>query len=88
METRFESSFNRDLRRTRNSDLRRRVLQAIENVESASRISEVPGIRRIRARGNFYRIRVGDYRIGLEVEGNLAILERFAHRSEIYQDWP
>ena len=88
METRFDAGFNRDLRRIRNSDLRRRIGQAIQNVQSASTISEVPGIRRLRARGNFYRIRVGDYRIGLEVEGSAAILQRFGHRSVIYRDFP
>ena len=88
MEVRFDTSFNRDLRRIRDADLRRRVERAIGNVEAASTISEIPGIERMTARGRFYRIQVGKYRIGVEVEGDVAILVRFGHRSEIYSNFP
>ena len=40
------------------------------------------------ASGNFYRIRVGSYRIGVEVEDDVVILLRFGHRSEIYRRFP
>ena len=88
MEVRFDDKFNRDLRRIRDSALRRRVGHAIEGVEAAPTISEIPGIERTRARGRFYRIRVGDYRIGLEVEGDVVILVRFGHRSDVYKSFP
>ena len=68
--------------------MRRRVERAIERVEAASTISEIPGIERMTARGRFYRIQVGKYRIGVEVEGDVAILVRFGHRSEIYSNFP
>ena len=64
MEVSFDDSFNRDLRRIRDTALRRRVERAIGDVEAAPTISEIPGIERMRARGRFYRIRVGEYRIG------------------------
>jgi mRNA-degrading endonuclease RelE of RelBE toxin-antitoxin system len=36
-----------------------------------------------------YRIRLGDFRIGLEhVADNEIILIRFLHRKEIYKRWP
>ena len=88
MEVRFDTSFNRDLRRVRDSALRRRVGRAIERVEAAPTLSEIPGIERMTARGRFYRIQVGKYRIGVEVEGDVAILVRFGHRSEIYSNFP
>ena len=75
-------------RRVRDSALRRRVERAIERVEAASTLSEIPGIERMTARGRFYRIQVGKYRIGVEVEGDVAILVRFGHRSEIYSNFP
>lgn len=88
MEIRFTSRFNRELRRTLNPNLRRRVERAIEEMKIASTVSEIPGIRRMSASGNFYRIRVGSYRIGVEVEDDVVILLRFGHRSEIYRSFP
>lgn len=88
METRLEATFNRDLRRIRNPILRRRIQRAVERVEAASIISEIPGIERLSARGRFYRIRVGEYRIGAEIEDNVVTLVRFGHRSVIYRNFP
>ncbi|GIK72728.1 MAG: hypothetical protein BroJett021_17160 [Chloroflexota bacterium] len=36
----------------------------------------------------YYRIRVGDYRLGLALEGDTVILVRFLHRKEIYRYFP
>jgi mRNA interferase RelE/StbE len=88
MRVRYRPRFDRELRRTRNAAVRCRVESAIEDVKAASTVSEIPGIERMRARGRFYRIRVGKYRIGVEVEGDVAILVRFGHRSEIYSNFP
>ena len=88
MEVRFDASFDRDLRRIRDADLRRRVGRLIEDVEAASALSEIPGMRRVRAGGRFYRIRVGNYRVGIEVEGGAVTMVRFGHRREIYRRFP
>ena len=88
MEIRFRPRFNRELRRTRNPNLRRRVERAIEDVKTAPAVSEIPGIRRLSTSGNFYRIRVGDYRIGVEIEDDVVILARFGHRREFYRSFP
>ena len=88
MEIRFRPRFNRELRRTRNPNLRSRVERAIEDVKTAPAVSEISGIRRLSASGNSYRIRVGDYRIGVEVEDDVVILARFGHRREFYRSFP
>ena len=38
--------------------------------------------------GDFYRIRVGDYRLGLELEGEEVVFVRCLHRREIYRYFP
>ncbi|MDI6790202.1 MAG: hypothetical protein QME44_05890 [Thermodesulfobacteriota bacterium] len=45
-------------------------------------------IKKLRAQGNYYRIRLGDYRIGLVVDDIGARFVRFLHRSEIYRYFP
>ena len=80
--------FTRDLRRIRSFELRQRVLRKIDELEAASAITEVTGVVKMTGEGPYYRIRIGDYRLGLAVAGDEAILLRFLHRSEIYQFFP
>jgi len=39
-------------------------------------------------RGEYYRLRVGGYRVGLEVEGEAVVFVRYLHRREIYRYFP
>jgi mRNA interferase RelE/StbE len=43
---------------------------------------------KLKADGNFYRIRSGDYRLGKIIEGGTATFVRLLHRSEIYRYFP
>ena len=88
MEVEFTSSFTRDLRRLRNADLRGRVERIIEEMERAPEIAAVAGAAKLKGLGQHYRIRVGDYRIGLSMEGDTAIVTRFLHRRDIYRYFP
>ena len=80
--------FTRDLRKIRSSELRQRVLRKIEELEAASAITEVRGVVKMTGEGSYYRIRIGEYRLGIAVDGDEATLLRFLHRSEIYQSFP
>lgn len=88
MELEYRTSFIRDLRRVRDADIRGRVERTIEDLEAASTIAEIPGAARIKAEGRYYRIRLGDYRLGVAQEDDVAILVRFLHRRDIYRFFP
>lgn len=81
--------FNRDLRRIRDPALAIRVNRKIDELEAAASMREVSAVSRVHApRGWHYRIRVGEYRIGVTLEGDTAVLARFGHRSVIYRVFP
>ena len=88
MEVRYGAGFNGDLAKIRNPDLSRRIGRVIEDLKAASTITEARGVRRMTGAERYYRIRIGDYRLGVSVEGNAVTLLRFAHRSEIYRVFP
>lgn len=88
MEIRYRTSFGRDLRRERNSDLRRRVERIVEQLQRAPSVASVPGLAAMQGYKNHYRIRVGDYRPGVIVDGDSVILVRLLHRREIYRHFP
>ena len=72
----------------RDASLRGRIQQAIEHIESAETLSDIPGLTRLSGGGHFYRIRVGDYRIGLVIEDDEVEFVRCLHRREIYRYFP
>ena len=73
--------FRQDLRRL-DAQIHRRVLEVLE------RLQEDPsqGTRLTNVAIGQWRIRVGDYRIRYDIEGEQVLLYRVRHRREIYRD--
>ena len=88
MEIRYHNQFHRDSRRLGNLSLASQVEQVIEQLKAASTIRDLRGVSRMTARGEHYRIRVGEYRLGITMDGETAILRRFLPRGEIYRRFP
>ena len=88
MRLQFKASFERDLKRVKDKELLKEVRRVIEEIESAETIHGIGHLRKLRAEGSYFRVRLGDYRMGLIVEEDLATFVRFLHRSEIYRYFP
>ncbi len=88
MKTEFKSSFLKDLKRVRNKSLKTRLKKKIEAVEHEDTLREVSGIKKLQGTKQYYRIRIGDYRVGLMVDDNTVVFVRFLHRKEIYRYFP
>ena len=76
------------MRRLGSAQIQRRLDGAIQELIEADNIIEVNGVRRLRAEGQRYRIRIGDYRLGIIMDGETAVLRRFLPRGEIYRYFP
>ena len=88
MKVLFRESFARDLRRIEDREVTRRIQQAVESVEQAATLQDVPNLKRLRAKGRYYRIRVGNYRLGLTIDEDEVSFVRVLHRREIYRYFP
>jgi len=84
----FEASFARDLKRLRNKSLLRQVQQLIEQVKAASTLSEIHNLKKMQGYETLYRVRLGDYRLGIEFVDNQVIFVRILHRKDIYRYFP
>ena len=76
------------MKKIRDPSLLRRVRTTIERIEAAETLNEVPNLRTISGAGGLYRVRVGDYRIGLAVEEDVVEFVRCLHRRDIYRYFP
>ncbi len=88
MRTVFRRSFTRDLRKIKQRHVLTSAQQAIENVEAAGSLSEIANLKKLAGTENFYRIRIGDFRIGVVVEGEAVEFVRCLHRRDLYRFFP
>lgn len=65
MKVEFRKSFEKDLGKIRDEELLMRVKAVIEEVENADSLLDISNIKKLKADGDYYRIRIGDYRVGL-----------------------
>jgi len=85
----FDRSFSKSIDKLRDQKIKERIIKIITSVEQADSIDKIPNIKKMTGWLNYYRIKSGDYRIGIELESNNTI--RFiiiAHRKDIYKKFP
>lgn len=88
MNVEFRKSFEKDLDNLRDTSLLQKLKSVIEEVENAVSLAEVNNVKKLKAEGDYYRIRVGDYRIGIAVSEDVVIFVRVLHRREVYRYFP
>ncbi len=89
MNLEFKKSFAKDLRKkVHDKKLLSRVKEIIQEVDNADSVHELVNLKKLKAYGNYYRIRSGDYRIGLIIKDDVVHFVRLLHRSEIYRYFP
>jgi mRNA interferase RelE/StbE len=86
--TAFLESFDADLSAITDAALLRRIRKVIEQVEAARTFQQIPNLKRLGATGKYYRIRLGDYRIGFVFERGAVTFVRCLNRKEIYRYFP
>ena len=88
MNVEFRKSFEKDLKKIRDEDLLQRIQVVIEEVEDAGNLGEINNIKKLKADGDYYRIRIGDYRIGLTICDDVIVFVRALQRKDIYRYFP
>jgi mRNA interferase RelE/StbE len=88
MRTTFRKSFTRDLKKVKDQMVLDRVRQAIEEVDAATDLQELSNLKKMSGTSSFYRIRIGDYRIGVVVEEDVVEFVRCLPRRDLYRFFP
>ena len=88
MNTAFRESFDSDLSIITDAALLGRITKVIEQIEAARTFQQIPNLKRLDAKGKYYRIRVGDYRVGFVFEHGAVTFVRCLNRKEIYRYFP
>ena len=84
----IDKSFEKDFKKAGNKKLSPKLLATIENIQRATKLTDIKNIKKLKGTNDFYRIRLGDYRIGMRIIKKEVQLIRFLHRKEIYRYFP
>lgn len=84
----FKKSFAKDLINIKVKRINKKVKDIIEEVEKASSLMKIRNMRQLKSGSKYYRIKLGDYRIGIKFEEDFVVFVRILHRKEIYRYFP
>jgi mRNA interferase RelE/StbE len=84
----FKKAFLKDLKRLNDRRLKEAIHGCILNVEEAESLGQVKNLKKLSGFESHFRIRIGNYRIGLKVEDDVVHFVVFDHRKDIYKGFP
>ncbi len=88
MKVEFRESFAKDLKVVKDKSVLKRAREVIEAVEKADSLAVISNLKKLKGGGSYFRLRVGDYRIGFSLEGEAVVFVRFLNRKDIYKHFP
>ena len=84
----FKKPFLKELKKLKNKSLKNSIFDCIVQVESAKNIAQIKNLKKLSGYDSHYRIRIGDYRIGVKLENDILYFVVFEHRKDIYKSFP
>jgi mRNA interferase RelE/StbE len=85
----FDKSFDKSLDKIKNKSLFAKIEKIIIQCENSKSLSEIPNVKKLSGYKTYYRIRMGEYRIGFEmIDRNTIRFILISHRRDIYRSFP
>ena len=88
MKVDVQKSFEKDISKIRDKKLAEQIFAVIEELENCDSLSEIKHLKKMTSTSSYFRIRVGNYRLGFKENKGSIILLRFMHRKDIYEFFP
>lgn len=87
MKIEIRDSFLKDIKK-QSKENKQKIEAIFNDMKTAESISDLRNIKKLQGFKLFYRIRIGDYRLGFAFEDGTIVLLHFLHRKEIYRFFP
>ena len=89
MEVQFDKSFDKSLDRINDLKILGKIKNIVLECEESISITSIHNIKKMSGYANFYRIKLGKYRIGVElIEKSIIRFITVKHRKDIYKKFP
>jgi len=84
----FRERFGKDLDNILDLDVLSAIADVIELVEKAIKPQEIKNLKKLKGDRKAFRIRIGNYRIGIYIINNVVEFTRVLPRDKIYRFFP
>ncbi len=84
----YAKEAEKDVKKIKNKKLIEKIKLTLLEIKEADGLKNIKGIKKLSGHPAAYRIRIGDYRLGLYFEGEEVEIARFLKRSDIYKVFP
>ena len=88
MKIEITKKFGKQVSKSADSATKRKLHEIISQIQNANTLKEIPKLKKLKGNKHTYRIRLGEYRIGIHIQDNTIIFAAFDHRSDIYKYFP
>ena len=88
MNVEYLDKFYKDIDKISSKIVKKKIIELIQHIENISDISQISNLKKLVGFTTTYRIRIGDYRIGIFFKEDTVIFARILHRKDIYKLFP
>jgi len=89
LEVRYRKAFLKDIKRLKNQAVYSEIFElAFITLPNIKMLKELSNVKAMIGYSNRYRIRIGNYRIGIELHKDVIEIVRVLHRREFYRYFP
>jgi mRNA interferase RelE/StbE len=88
MNLEFSERFYKDLNSLKDKKLKIKLADIIDECKDAKNLQGIRNLKKLEGFESYYRIRIGDYRLGIEFSGQVIKFLRIANRKDIYKIFP
>jgi len=88
MEVQFTKTFSKQIDDIKDKTLLLKLSSVVKEVMAAKTSKDILNIKKLKGHSDAFRIKIGDYRVGLFVENKEVTFAYFSHRKDIYNRFP
>ncbi len=89
MKLKIDKSFLKSLEKLNLQELKPKIEAILADIEKAQDLLQIKQLKKLKGHKTCYRIKSGDYRIGLElIAPDTVVFVMVAHRKDIYKKFP
>jgi mRNA interferase RelE/StbE len=88
MKIEFTRKFENQIDRLHDEKLKLEIATAVRAVIAANSLHDIPQLKKLSGFKTAFRIRTGNYRIGILYQNGVIYFVAFAHRKDIYKEFP
>jgi len=88
MKVAFSKNFEKQIDHFRDSKLKQEIANIVRTVIHAESLQQIANLKQLKGYKSAYRIRSGEYRIGIIFREGVVYFMAFANRKDIYRIFP